>query len=88
MHATSQPGITWYEMFLLAAAMMPNPLDFTSSSTAQVAKNITHVLREFAVEFNKFVKFAIDPQHHNIFLASSKQENRMRAYGFTNRPQH
>eukprot|EP00973_Karenia_brevis_P024081 3322363-Karenia_brevis.AAC.1 len=36
----------------------------------------------------KFVKFAIHPSHHRLFLASPHEPNRMQAYGFINRPQH
>ena len=36
----------------------------------------------------KLVKFAIQTQHHALFLASQSRGNRMQAYGIWNRPQH
>ena len=87
-HVVDGPGPTWHELFLLSAACAPQPHAIISSTTAQPAKNITFLLREFAVEAMKLIKFAIQPQLHRYFLASSARENRLLAYGIHNKLQH
>ena len=82
------PGLTWYELYLLAAACTPRPRSLISSTSAQPAKNITFLLRKFAVETMRLVKFAVQTQYHPYFLASQSATNRMQAYGVWNRPQH
>ena len=86
-HMVDTPGLTWYELYLLAAACTPQPRSLISSTSAQPAKNITF-LREFAVETMRLVKFAIQTQCHPYFLASQSLHNKMQAYGVWNRPQH
>ena len=58
-HTVDAPGLTWYELYLLAAACTPRPRTLISSTTAQPAKSITSILREFAVETMRLVEFAI-----------------------------
>ena len=58
------------------------------SISAQSGKNVALLLREFAVDIMKFVKFATQPQGHKHFLAATEHENRLLAYGIHNRMQH
>ena len=63
-HLVDHPGLTWYELFLLALAFTPQPHTVVSSHSAQSAKSITFLLREFAVDTMKYVKFTIQQQSH------------------------
>ena len=87
-HVVDQPGLTWHELFLLALAFTPHPHAVVSSHTAQSAKNIAFLLRGFAVDTVKFVKFALQPQCHKFFLASTSHLNRLLAYGISNKMPH
>ena len=87
-HAVTHPGITWYELYLLAVAHTSQPIDVISSSNAASAKTIAMQIRTFARGTSAFVRFLLTLEHLCLFRASTLAYNRMQVYGFDNKPQH
>ena len=85
-HAVTHPGITWYELYLLAVAHTSHPIDVISSFTAASAKTIAIQIRALAKETSALVRFLLTLEHQRFFRASTLVCNRMQAYGFDNKP--
>ena len=87
-HTQNSSGLTWLELFILSISFADNPMSLLRSSTAQAQKPIARQLREFIAAASDFVKFALTPNHQAIFRASTKQPNRLAAFGYYNRVAH
>ena len=85
---THTSGLTWLELFFLSVAMSDNPWALLHSASAHTQPTIARQLREFATASTITLKFMLSDADHKHFVGSTKQPNRLAAYGYQNRTAH
>ena len=81
-------GFTWLEFLLLSIAASPNPAEVFTSSSAEPARKLMHLVREFTTKAKHYLKFAYTPEFGNLFHVTHMMPNRLAHYGYINRAPH
>eukprot|EP00973_Karenia_brevis_P010610 1437580-Karenia_brevis.AAC.1 len=83
-----QPGLSWLELFLLAAANTTGFFVLTHGYSAASSKSIAVHVKEFISAVKRFVGFALATHFHPLFDAPTSSSNRLLTYGFLTRLPH
>eukprot|EP00973_Karenia_brevis_P063770 8865114-Karenia_brevis.AAC.1 len=86
--AGKEPGLTWLELYLLAIALVEDPVAQTHGTTAVPAKTISAQIRSFTTHALHFVHFALPPHFHQLFRSGSKSLSRTLCFGFASHLAH
>ena len=78
-------GFTWMEFLLLSIAASPNPAAVFTSGSAEPARKLMHLVREFTNKAKQYLKFAYTPEFGNHFHVTHMMPNRLAHYGYVNR---
>eukprot|EP00973_Karenia_brevis_P079148 10982415-Karenia_brevis.AAC.1 len=85
---TTQPGVTWLELLILAHAMNATNNTTTMPLTATNAPSIGAMLTKFTNQAKTLVQLVLTEADQSLFKASRTTHNRLGNVGHTNRLQH